>query len=275
MNKYMKNRKPQIIRNQKEFFNENATHEKPILSSSFFLEYVNKEQVDGFRWLGDSKSILDYGCGTGTTIEAFSKVNTVDTYTFTGVDIAEMAIKKVKLNFPNDIFFHIKNNKIPLLSDDSVDGAYLLHVLHHSYEHQEIFQVIHEKLKKGGKFLLNDLSSNNPFVKLSRSIFLFLPSFIKQRFADDLVVDGSIPDKYKVNSDEVVSTLREVGFTVEEIGYGHLFLFLFAWFDRFIPLSNYRVIRVLYSALWRFEQTLLKYSFFQKYAEVFYIKCKK
>jgi len=31
----------------------------------------------------------------------------------------------------------------------------------------------------------------------------------------------------------------------------------------------------LYSALERFEQALLKYSFFQKYAEVFYIKCKK
>ena len=112
-------------------------------------------------------------------------------------------------------------------------------------------------------------------MKLSRSIFLFLPSFIKRRFADDLVVNGGIPEKYKVNSDEVVSTLREVGFKVEEIGYGHLFLFLFAWVDRFIPLSNYKIFRVIYSYLGRFEQKLLKYSFFQKYAEVFYIKCKK
>ena len=275
MNKYMKNRKPKIIKNQKEFFNENATNEKPILSSPFFIDYVNKEQVDGFRWLGDAKSILDYGCGTGTTIEAFSKVNTGDSFTFIGVDIAENAIKKVKINFPKDTFFHIENNKIPLLSKDSVEGAFLMHVLHHSYEHQEIFQVIHEKLKKGGKFLINDLSSNNPFVKLSRSIFLFLPSFIKRRFADDLVVDGGIPDKYKVNSDVVVSTLRKVGFTVEEIGYGHLFLFLFAWVDRFIPLSNFRIFRIIYSYLGRFEQKLLEYSFFQKYAEVFYIKCKK
>ena len=271
----MKNKEPKIIKNQKEFFNENAAYKKPILSSSFFLDYANKEREEGFRWLGDSKIILDYGCGTGTTIEAFSKVNAVEPYTFVGVDIAEMAIKKVKLNFPDDTFFHIKDNQIPLLSNDSVDGAYLLHVLHHSNEHQELLEVIHEKLKKGGKFLINDLTSNSPFVKLSRSIFLFLPSFVKHKFADDLVVDGSIPDKYKVNPDDVLLKLRRVGFTIEQIGYGHLFLFLFAWFDRFIPLSNFRVIRVLYSALGRFEQALLKYSFFQKYAEVFYIKCKK
>jgi len=272
----MKKKEPKIIKNQKEFFNENANYKKPIISSSFFFEYVNKERVEGFKWLSDTKIILDYGCGTGTTIEAFCKVNnTIDSYNFIGVDIAEMAIKKVKLNFPDETFFHIKDNKIPLLSNESVDGAYLLHVLHHSSEHLEIFQVIHEKLKKGGKFLINDLTSNNPFVKLSRSIFLFLPSFVKQRFADDLVVDGGIPDKYKVNPYEILLKLRKAGFTIEEIGYGHLFLFLFGWLDRFILLSNFRIIKVLYSALERFEQALLKYSFFQKYAEVFYIKCKK
>jgi len=271
----MNNKKSQVIKNQKEFFNENASYEKPILSSPFFFEYANKEQVDGFKWLGDAKSILDYGCGTGATIEAFSKVNSGGAYAFIGVDIAEMAIKKVKLNFPNDTFHLIDNNKIPLLPNESVDGAYLMHVLHHSYEHQEIFQEIYNKLKKDGKFLLNDLSSNNPFVKLSRSIFLFLPSFIKQRFSDDLVVEGGIPDKYKVNPEDVVSSLREVGFTIQQIGYGHLFPFLFAWLDRLVPLSNYRVIRVIYSALGHLEQTLLKYGFFKRFAEVFYIKCKK
>ena len=78
-----------------------------------------------------------------------------------------------------------------------------------------------------------------------------------------------------MNPDEILLKLRKVGFTIEEIGYGHLFLFLFGWLDRFILLSNFRITKVLYSALERFEQALLKYSFFQKYAEVFYIKCKK
>lgn len=271
----MTQKRLKIEEDQLKFFNENATLNKPALTTNFFLEYANKEQADGFAWLSDKKRILDYGCGTGTSIEAFCKVNKGSDFSFVGVDISDVAIQRVSQNYPGITFYTIDNNKIPLLPDDSVDGAYLLHVLHHSYEHEAIFREIYTKLGKGGKFFLSDLSSNNPIIRFFRNMFVLSPRFVKRRFADDLVVDGAIPEKYKVDPEAVVAELKKAGFTIHEVGYGHLGLFLFVWLDRFVPLSQFRPFHVLYSALGRVEQKLLKHKFFKNRAEVFYIKCIK
>lgn len=271
----MTQKQSKIIEDQLKFFNENAVLEKPELTEPFFLEYANKEQAAGFAWLGDKQHILDYGCGTGTSIEAFVKINPGGNRSFVGVDISDAAIQRVKEDYPDFIFYTIENNKIPLLQDDSMDGAYLLHVLHHSHEHNEIFREIYAKLGKGGKFFLSDLSSNNPIIKLFRNVFMLSPGFVKRRFSDDLVVDGDIPEKYKVDPDSVAAELKKVGFVIQEIGYGHLGLFFFVWLDRFLPLSRVRLFRTFYSALWRVEQSLLKYNYFKNKAEVFYIKCIK
>ncbi len=155
------------------------------------------------------------------------------------------------------------------------DGAYLLHVLHHSHEHQEIFNAIYAALLPAGKFFLSDLSSENPFINSARYIFAILPNWVKNKFADDLVVDGSIPEKYPVDISKVLNQLRTAGFKIEKVGYGHLYCFLFGWLERFIPLSKVRPIHWAYKKFMDFEQYLLTKSFFQRRAEVFYILCSK
>jgi len=264
-----------IFKDQIDFFNKNAALIKSDVVSPFFLEYVNKEQKAGFAWLADREYVLDYGCGTGTSIDAFLKHNLQGNYRFIGVDIADVAIQIVKKKYPIFTFYTINNNNIPELLNNSMDGAYLLHVLHHSADHEAIFLEIYNKLRQGGKLFLSDMSSNNPLIKISRNMFKFTPHFVKQRFADDLVVDGAIPDKYKVDPNTVVAQLKAVGFSVAEIGHGHLFVFFFSWVDRFIPFSRLAICRGLYSVLWAIEDLLLKCRFFQKRAEVFYIKCVK
>jgi len=271
----MNQEKSQIVEDQLKFFNENAIQQKPDLTAPIFKDYVSKEQTSGFIWLGKRKRILDYGCGTGTSIDAFLKDNPCGTPLFIGVDIADLAIQKVRRKYPEYTFYSIKDNKIPQILDDSMDGAYLLHVLHHSHEHDAIFKGIYSKLEKGGKFFLSDLSSNNPIIKLFRGLFVLSPDFIKRRFRDDLVVDGSIPEKYKVDPEAIIKKLKKTGFSIQEVGYGHLALFLFAWVDRFVPLSRWAFFRRLYKTLGSIEERLLKYRFFQKSAEVFYIKCIK
>lgn len=271
----MAQEKPKIIEDQMKFFNENAALVKPDLVAPFFLEYVNKEQTAGFAWLADREHILDYGCGTGTSINAFFKANPHGKNLFSGVDIADVAIQKIKQRYPNFFFYTIENNRIPQLPDGSMDGAYLLHVLHHSHEHEAIFREIYAKLRPGGKFFLSDLSSNNPIIKLFRSLYVLAPRFVTQKFADDLVVDGAIPEKYKVEPGAVVVQLKAAGFSVQEVNYGHLFLFCFSWLDHFVPLSRFAVFRALYSALWAIEGWMLKFHFFQKNSEVFCIKCVK
>lgn len=268
-------KKNQIIQDQKAFFNANALLEKTKKDSVLLDVYVNKEQAEGFSWLSGCQKILDYGCGTGTSVDFFFQTNPDSTAKFIGVDIAENAIKKIVEIYPQHEFFLIENNQLPSTQGRKVDGAYLLHVLHHSHDHQEIFDAIYEALLPGGKFFLSDLSSANPFINRARNLFTLLPKGIKKRFSDDLVVDGSIPDKYPVDISEVLNQLRAIGFKIEKVGYGHLYCFLFDWLEHFVPISRFRPIQWVYKKLINFEQYLLTKSFFQKRAEVFYILCKK
>lgn len=270
------NNKTKIITDQKLFFNLNARKGRKESSlNKFFIRYVNQEQCYGFEWISNCKSILDYGCGTGTSIDSFLNKRNLNNYHFYGVDIAKDAIKEVRQKYPQFKFYKIVNNKIPQIRNNSTDAVFMFHVLHHSYSHLGIFKEVHSKLKKGGKFLINDLTSNNIINKLGRSFFIRFPQFIKNKFNDDLVIDGQIPEKYKVNVDLVISQLRKTGFTIKEVGYGHLFFFVFIWIDRFIPLSKINLIRIFYKKLIELEEYLLRYEFFKKQAEVFYIKCLK
>jgi len=264
-----------IETDQQRFFNNNAGLNKPNLVNKFFLDYANKEQRDGFRWLRDKEVILDYGCGTGTSIDEFFRVNgDVNTFFF-GVDIADQAIQSIKTSYPNFSFFTIKDNLIPQIQNKVVNGCYLLHVLHHSHDHEAIFQEVFSALSPNGKFFISDLSSNNPFIKVFRSLYIKCPMYIKNKFSEDLVVDGAIPEKYKVDPAQVIKQLKSVGFTIESVTYGHLFFFLFSWIDRFIPLSRYKIIRFFYAKLWYLETWFEKFNFCRKWSEVFSIKCIK
>jgi SAM-dependent methyltransferase len=270
----MKSRE-RIVKDQQAFFNENASVDKPVLSSRFFLDYANKEQLEGFRWLSDRLILLDYGCGTGTSIESFMEANPSISVRFIGVDISREAVKIAKTKFDCHEFLCIDDNDVSKVRDMSVDGAYLLHVLHHAHNHSQIFNAIYSKLQDGGKFFISDLSSNNSIISLGRLIFSSSPNFIKSRFLDDLVVDGAIPEKYRVDPELVIEQLHEAGFEIVEVGYGHLFVFLFAWLDRFLPFSRFSAFRILYQVLTDLERTLLKLDFMKRRAEVFYIKCIK
>ena len=264
-----------IITDQELFFNQNALQPRIIDQENIFMKYAQKEQVKGFGWLSNKKSILDFGCGTGNSIDLFFYKRKIKGYKLYGVDIAQDAIEYVKKKYPDFKFFKISNNQIPQIMASGVDASYLLNVLHHTRGHQEIFNEIYKKLDKNGKFFICDLCSNNPINKSARNIFIRMPKFVKDKFNDDLVVGEAIPEKYKVNIDNVVKQLKNVGFKVEEIGYGHLFFFIFGWVDRFIPFSKIPLVSSFYKKLMNLEKYLLKYTFFQNRAEVFYIKCIK
>lgn len=270
-------KKPGIIKNQEYFFNLNSQDSKKPNSyiDSLFHTYASREQIDGFKWISNARKILEYGTGTGDSLDVFLKNRKSSKYTIYGVDIAELALRKARLKYPQYAFYKIFNNKIPQIKNNSLDAVFMIHVLHHSRNHNHIFKEIHSKLKVGGKFLINDLTSNNMFISIVRNLFAIIPSFIKRKFNDDLVTDGSIPEKYKIHTNEIISRLKKSKFEVVEVKYGHLFFFVVGWFDRFIPLSRVGIIKKMFRLLIQFEDFLLRFTFFQKYAEVVSIKCIK
>lgn len=271
----MREKNESVIKNQEEFFNKNALEDRVFDQNNLFYKYANKEQEIGFEWLEKSKKILEYGVGTGTSLDVFFEKRNSQDYEIYGVDIAQLAIKKSQAKYPNYRFYKIFNNKISQIKDSSLDACYMFHLLHHSRDHRDIFKEVYSKLQKNGKFLINDLSSNNPITRFGRSVFSLFPAVFKNKFKEDLVVDGKIPEKYKVDIGEVCGRLEDIGFVVEEVGYGHLFFFVFNWIDRFLPLSRLSVVNLSYNYLIKFETWLLTHRFFQKWAELFYVKCVK
>lgn len=264
-----------ILTNQEEFFNRESKLEKAIIQGELFYSYVNKEQFQGLDWIADRKVILDFGCGTGHTMDIFFKNRMQKGYKMFGVDIAAETVKVIQKKYPQFMFYKIKNNKILQIKDGSIEGVYMMHVLHHAKNHKQIFEEVHKKLKKDGKFLVNDLCSNNPINYVARSIFTAMPEKIKNKFTDDLMVDGCIPEKYKVNVDQVVRELEQTGFKVTKVSYGHLFFFVFGWIDRFIPFSKVGLIRDFYQKMIGWENSLLKNKMFQGKAELFCIQAIK
>ena len=126
-------------------------------------------------WQKDCRKILDYGCGNGLTIDTFFLVNPTKSPSFTGIDIAKAAVENCKIKYPKYQFFHVTNNDLSSLEQEKFDGAFLYHVLHHSTDHDRIFSAIYERLEKGGKFFITDLTSRNPFVSIGLRIFRYAP----------------------------------------------------------------------------------------------------
>ncbi|MBU4348438.1 class I SAM-dependent methyltransferase [Patescibacteria group bacterium] len=265
-----------IIKDQKYFFDINSKKVCfTINENNFFYTYVVKDVKNAFLWLKDKKNILDYGCGTGASIDLYLDSTKNNSVTITGVDISGESIKIAKQKHPNYFFYKIENNRMPQFKNENFDSAYLIHVLHHSHDHQEMFNEIYNKLSKNGKFFICDLSSNNHIIKFFRYIFQWMPSFIKNKFNDDLVINGDIPEKNKVDIDTIKKKLVNSGFTIIEVGYSHLFFFVFAWIDKISGISNVKVFRNILNVFLRTEIYLLKYKIFQGKCESFYIKCIK
>ncbi|MFA6296279.1 MAG: class I SAM-dependent methyltransferase [Patescibacteria group bacterium] len=269
-----------VIQDQKYFFDLNAQkEEKKVNKNNFFYIYNTEIIYSGFNWLSDRKKIIDYGCGTGKNIEMFLDNTNDKSKSFIGVDISDEAIKKAKEKFTEKQynFIKISNNKIPQIADMGTDGAYMICVLHHSHEHQAIFNEIYKKLKKNGKFYIVDLTADNIIVNFARNAFTILPKKFRNSFSDDLVVDGKIPEKYVVNINSVVQQLKQTGFEIQGIDKSELFLFIASWVEKFVPIScnDSNLYCKLLRKCHQLEKKMLKINYFNKRAHVFSIKCIK
>lgn len=265
-----------VLKDQKKFFATYAQKEKPAIDKkTIFYQFGLDSIVPHFKWLSDKTTLLEYGCGTGRTLELFLEITGKSNKKIIGVDLTPETIEVISKKYPNYFFYTIKENTISQLKDSEVAGCYLVNVLHHARDHKKIFEEINRILSKDGKFFIQDLSSNNPIIRLGRWAFGYMPRFVKSRFADDLSIDGDIPEKYSVDLMLTIQLLEESGFEIVKIDYSGLFVFVFEWFDRVLGLSRITLFSRFFQLLMRIEVFLLKYNLFNKRSEAFYIRCIK
>jgi SAM-dependent methyltransferase len=264
-----------IVVDQEHFFDLESEKNIHIDKDNFFYNYVMRGLINKLKVFKKCERVIDFGCGTGMMIDIFSDSYKNSKVNFVGLDISKKCIEKAKNKYPQHEFHKISNNTISQIEVNSCDGAYLVNVLHHSKNHQKIYQQIYSKLSVGSKFIIYDLSSENPIVELGRKYFIHLPKNAKSRFKDDLVIDGKIPEKYKVNIEQEIKWLKKANFTIQNVDRWQLFLFVFAWLDKFIPFSKTKFGKFTLMTLQKFEEWLIKFDFFKNKCECFYLECQK
>ncbi len=112
------------------------------------LEYDPKDKFDkvALRYMKDSKSILDVGCGVGRFIsKAPQQIKGVDN----NIETVEICQKKGFSVVKGDV------TKLPF-EDNSFDGVYCSHVIEHLYPEQahRLLYEMARVLKKGGIFVI-------------------------------------------------------------------------------------------------------------------------
>ena len=138
-------------------------------SSDYFAHWrviILKQQLD--RAGKRIRSILDFGCGTGTTIPILQEIFSTDTVV--GVDISEQSLEIARKNLPGAKLF----NTSALPPGFRVDLVYTNGVFHHmsSQEQGLAFQYMSDRLKAGGYVALWE---NNPFSPAARLVMSRIP----------------------------------------------------------------------------------------------------
>ena len=129
--------------------------------------------VDALQKIGDSKKILDFGCGIGLMLKLVSDKISGDFY---GVDISETAIASAKKRLP---FFEerlkvIENEaKLPF-PDSFFDVIYSSEVIEHIFDTRAMFSELNRVLKPEGRLIITA-----PYHGLIKNLLICLLNFDK------------------------------------------------------------------------------------------------
>src|SRR5690349_18072974 len=95
-----------VERDQKKFFDEYAArHQRQAPVNAFFYELAIAEIRRGFRWLADRRAVLEYGCGTGQTIELFLESSGARPDRIVGIDLSDVSVQVAREHLPFE--FHV------------------------------------------------------------------------------------------------------------------------------------------------------------------------
>jgi 2-polyprenyl-3-methyl-5-hydroxy-6-metoxy-1,4-benzoquinol methylase len=119
---------------------------KTSISSNnpFGMDHLN--WAYGWEFIGDNKTVLDYGCFDGKFINALAKSKAVQVF---GADKNQNIVKSVNQNN----IVHIQ--KALPFKEGSFDVVTMFEVLEHVHDQKYVLSEIHRVLKDGGLFILS------------------------------------------------------------------------------------------------------------------------
>ncbi len=149
-------------------------------------------------WLSASHSVLELGCGTGTSALLLAP----SVARIVGSDISEEMIaiareRAAAANCPN-ASFEVGPADEPAEADGSCDAVLALNLLHLVTDRQAVLRRVHQALKPGGLFITKTpcLTEMNPLIRLAIPVMQilgkapFVSSFTAEKLEGDMVAAG-------------------------------------------------------------------------------------
>ena len=156
---------------EKEFHNKLHSHNGARKENIFYKSIFNlyKDFYEYLEKNARNKTILDYGCGTGSITEKIARFNPSR---IVGIDISEVSVnkaiekaKKLKL----EIEYKVDNCESSSFESNTFDLIYGTGILHH-LKLELSLREINRILKKNGTMIFIEPLGTNPFINFYRKL---------------------------------------------------------------------------------------------------------
>ena len=234
-------------------FHDNLQSKKSERFENIFYKAIHNITEDFFNYLKENtknSDVLDYGCGTGASIEKVIKFNPKKIF---GIDISEVSVKKAKKKAEElkiSANYSVDNCEKTKFENNSFDLVYGAGILHH-LKIEKCLDEICRILKSKGKLVFIEPLGTNPIINFYRK----------------LTPNSRSKDEHPlVNKDFVYIKSKFTDISIKY--YGFLTLVFFPFYK---SPENSKLFRLLVDL----DQFLFKFKFFQIFAWSVLIKAKK
>ncbi|MDC3104455.1 class I SAM-dependent methyltransferase [Candidatus Pelagibacter bacterium] len=156
---------------EKEFHNKLQSKASGRFENIFYksLYNINEDFFSYIKEKANQSQILDFGCGTGLSIEKTIKYNPKR---IVGIDISEVSIEKAKKKAKEmgiNVDYYVDNCEKTKFENNSFDIIYGAGILHH-LEFNKCLDEIHRILKSNGNLIFIEPLGTNPIINLYRKL---------------------------------------------------------------------------------------------------------
>jgi ubiquinone/menaquinone biosynthesis C-methylase UbiE len=232
------------IQNEKEFHDklfEDDEYQRTATRKYYSIcKNVRDKYIEAVFNKSKGKSLLEYGCGTGS----FSRLWSENGAIVTGIDISPEGIQKaedISKNAGFDAEYYVMNAEKTEFQEDRFDIIVGMGIIHH-LDLKQCYKELQRILKEGGQAIFIEPLGHNPIINLYRSL---TPRMRTEDEHPLMVKDIKLIEEY---------------FQRVEVHYYILFALMA------VPFRDTKIFKTLLACLESIDNIVFRVPFFRRYA---------
>lgn len=234
------------------------------------INYSEESMFSLVKHLPADSLVLELGCGAGEHTAYLARIRpdlrlvAIDLSFKSAFETKERVRMDKKIKSKVDVLV-ADAERLPF-KNGIFSGIIAVMFFHHTASPKKTLGEIKRTLHPKGVGLVVDITADNPFVVLPRKIFPYLPSWLKNRFKKDYLLEsGEMPRVLPHRVAVLKRCISESKLKITGEDNYDLFLFTLSYIVAVLPPLKYLLPRFFLEFLYNLEKSLLKNKFFQKF----------